>query len=422
MSGPETKGNSPFYPNHPVPPELFTGRATEIDLVMTRGVGQTSRGKPMAFFVAGEYGIGKSSIAAYLQKVAERDHGLIGIRADLAGARNLADVAAAVLAGAVRTGAYDLSRREQVKNWLGRYVGKQTLFGVTINLETLTQDAPSLASAGQILDFLREVRQRFTTRQGAKGVFLVLDEINGIAAVPEFAHFLKSTVDTNSPAISQNPLPLLLMVCGTEERRREIVTAHEPTNRIFTVVDVPPLADADVATAFATAFATEGYNVAPDAAAVMVRAAAGLPKVMHLIGDKVYFRTAGRTVDMAAAINGILDAADEVGRQFVDHQILSAIQGADYQAMLGKLALKIGPFEQTFTRKELAAELTEAEQRKLGNFLTRLKALSAIRQAGRQGKYEFCSRMVQTYLWLRGFRQSNVPPANTAEHVIEPPC
>ena len=77
------KGKSPFYPGQPVPNELFIGRFQQIHHIMERGVGQVEAGKPIAIYVQGEYGIGKSSIAAFVQWLAEREHGLHAIYASL---------------------------------------------------------------------------------------------------------------------------------------------------------------------------------------------------------------------------------------------------------------------------------------------------------------------------------------------------
>ena len=73
------KGRSPFYPGQPVPVELFTGRQDAVERILRRGAGQVAQGKPMAFFVQGEYGIGKSSHAGYLLTVVEKVCSLHGI-------------------------------------------------------------------------------------------------------------------------------------------------------------------------------------------------------------------------------------------------------------------------------------------------------------------------------------------------------
>lgn len=404
-----TKGYSPFTPGQPVARELFTGRAAEIDKLLTRGVGQTALGKPTAFFVTGEYGIGKSSIANLVRHLAEDEHGLIGISATLGGAKTLADVAEKVLEATVRTGIYDPTRRERILDWFGTAVGKLEVSGFKIDLEWLKRESPKLASVGQLLDFLREALERVKTRRGeAKGVLLVLDEINGIASVPEFAQFLKSLIDTN--ALSREPLPLMLVLCGTEDKRRALITAHEPTNRLFGIVDIKPMSDAEMEAFFRSAFDKVGMAVDADAMGWLTRAAGGLPKIMHLVGDCVFWRARSGRVTADAAFAGVFDASEEVGQKFVDAQILDAIQSADYRASLDKLARRFGLFGTTFTRAELATGLSKVERDKLDKFLKRMRELNVIRQPKSRGPYEFCVRMVQIYLWLRDFQQNPVAP------------
>ncbi len=129
-----TKGKSPFYPGQPVPVELFVGRGSQIERIMTRGAGQVEQGKPIAMYIQGEYGIGKSSIAGYVQWLAERDHNLHSIYAPLSNCSNLNDVAEAVLNATIRSGAFYPTRTESIGNWLGKYITKQSLFGQTIDL------------------------------------------------------------------------------------------------------------------------------------------------------------------------------------------------------------------------------------------------------------------------------------------------
>ena len=222
------KGKSPFYPGQPVPGELFVGRLEQINHIMERGVKQVEAGKPVAMYVQGEYGIGKSSIAGFVQWLAEREHGLHSIYAPLGAAETLDDVGAAVLEATLRSGAFDPKRSEKVRAWLAKYTGEQALFGVTIHAEALKQDAPTIASG--MLPFLREVVDRLKG-MGVQGVFLVLDEINGITANPKSTHFLKGLVETN--AREAEPLPLLLMLCGVVERRRNITRHYESVARVF---------------------------------------------------------------------------------------------------------------------------------------------------------------------------------------------
>jgi hypothetical protein len=232
------KGRSPFYPGQPVPVELFVGRTKQINRILQRGVGQVAAGKPVAIFVQGEYGIGKSSIAQYVQAAAQvgrQEDSLYGIYATLGGAKTIQDVAAIVLEATLQAGAYEHTKSEKIRDWLGKYIGEQSLFGVKVNLTALKEDAPALSTPFGMLRFLGETLERLKGT-GTKGLFLVLDEINGITADPQFAQFIKGLVDAN--AASPQPLPLLLMLCGVEERRRDMIGAHQSVDRIFDIIDI----------------------------------------------------------------------------------------------------------------------------------------------------------------------------------------
>lgn len=235
-----TKSKSPFYPSQPVPAELFVGRERELSRV-TRALSQVSAGKPQYVFITGEYGIGKSSLAGFVKFVGEREHALLGVHVFLGGAETLEEVATKTVEAILKSGAYDPSIGESVRNALAKYVGSQSLFGFNVNLEALKADAPNLSRG--YLPLLNGLFER-AKEDGRHGLLLVLDEINGITANPRFAHFIKGLVDEN--ALSRRPLPLLLVLCGVEERRREMIRHHRPVERIFDIVEIEPMNESEV--------------------------------------------------------------------------------------------------------------------------------------------------------------------------------
>lgn len=399
-----SKGRSPFYPGQPVPVELFAGRKPQLEWIMTRGVGQVAQGKPMAIFVQGEYGIGKTSFAELSQSLAEKQSGLHGIYASLGACQTVNDVAEAVLKATVHSGAFDPRRAERIRNWLAKYIGDQALFGFNINLATLKQDAPNLSSPFDMLSFLGEVSGRLK-ETGITGVFLVLDEINGIASNPHFAHFLKGLVDTN--AVSRQPLPLLLMLCGVAERRGELIRSHQPVERIFDLIEISPMTDKEMEEFFVRAFAAVQMTVEPAAMNYFTHYSAGFPKIMHMIGDAAYWLDKDGSVDATDAVNAVLVAAGEVGRKYVDQQVYSVIS-KDYQSILAKLAsAKQGEaFGAPIHKTEAAKVLTEVERRKFNNFLVRMQKLRVIRHGESRGEYVFSNRMVQLYIWLESVRRN----------------
>jgi hypothetical protein len=393
-----TKGRSPFHPGQPVPVELFVGRADQIERLVERGIKQVEAGKPVAVFVQGEYGIGKSSIAAFLQELAEREHLLHTMYAPLAGCRTLPDVASAVLQAAVHSGTFEPDRSEKLRNWLAKYIGKQTLFGVTVNLETLRADAPAFATPFALLDFLKDALDRLAG-SGVKGLFLVLDELNGIAGDPAFPQFLKGLVDTN--AVSRPPLPLLLMLCGTDERRGQLIQGYEPIGRVFDVVDIPTMSGAEMREFYERAFQAAQMIVDEDAMAMLGESAAGFPKIMHEIGEAAYWADRDGRIDLADAVAATLAAAEEVGRKYVDHQVYDAVRSPDYRSILDKIATQLGPLRMSFTTAEVTGLLTASERPKFNNFLQKMKRLNVLRSGESRGEYVFNVSMVKLYIWLR---------------------
>jgi hypothetical protein len=395
MTAQEAKGKSPFYPGQPVPVDFFVGRSSQIMHIINRGIAQVAAGKPIALFVQGEYGIGKSSIAGFVQWIAEKDHGLHAIYAPLGGAESLEDVGVAVLGATVRSGGLNPTRGEAVREWLARYIGDQSLFGMTLHAEALKKDAPSIASG--MLPFLQEVYARLQPT-GVKGIFLVLDEINGITANSKFAHFIKGLVDTN--AMARTPLPLMLMLCGVEERRREMIQQHQPVDRIFDVVGIEAMNHEEMAVFFTKSYDSVQMRVDPSGMKLMTEYSAGFPKIMHLVGDAAYWLDKDGVIDERDALQAVLMAAEDVGKKYVDQQVFKALRSEAYHSILAKIA-NMGPGTMTFKRADILKGLTEAERKKIGNFLRKMTSLNVLRQGDYVGEYRFNLRMVQLYIWLQ---------------------
>jgi hypothetical protein len=191
------KGASPFYPNRPVPYEYFIGRTPQMDRILSRGAHQVAAGKMVPMFLQGEYGIGKTSLASAAQYTAELKHNLHPIYCSLGGCNDLNDVAEALLQATIRSRALDPTKSETIRSLFSKYIGKQNLFGmVTLNFEAVRADAPQFASPFGMLQFLDVIRKRL----GCQGIFLVLDEINGLAKNRALPHFIKgASIQTEQP-------------------------------------------------------------------------------------------------------------------------------------------------------------------------------------------------------------------------------
>jgi len=151
------KGINPFYPGQPVPVEFFTGRMKEIQRII-RAIEQVEQGKPQAVFLTGEYGIGKSSLAGFLNFFAEKNSYILGIHVFLGGAETLEDLAEKTVESVLRQQMYEEKKSEKIRNFLAKYIGQQNLFGININFQQLKADAPNISRG--FLPFLGELLER----------------------------------------------------------------------------------------------------------------------------------------------------------------------------------------------------------------------------------------------------------------------
>jgi hypothetical protein len=391
----QEKSRSPFYPGQPVPTELFTGRQKEIERI-ERALVQTKQGKMQVLFISGEYGIGKSSLANYSKFIAERNFNLLGIHVFLGNSNTIESVAQKTVETILREQIYNEKVLDKIKNFLSKYIGKQELFGFSINFEALKNDLYDISRG--FLPFLKNLYNR-VKEDNISGILLIFDEINGIAKNPEFAHFIKTLVDEN--ATSSNILPLTLILCGTEERRKELVERHQPIERIFDIIDIKSMNENEMKEFFIKAFNSVEIKVDEKALKLICDYSSGLPKIMHIIGDNIYWIDQDKFVDINDAREGILLAAEEIGRRFVDVQVLKAIHSKDYKSILSKIVQKP---KKSFSKKEIEENLSSREKEKLHNFLQRMKKLNAIRSLER-GYYEFINPMIPLYLYLTNIKK-----------------
>lgn len=392
-----TKGISPFYPGQPVPVELFVGRQKEIDKI-ARAVRQVELGKPQAIFLTGEYGIGKSSLAGFMRFYAEKENHLLGIHVLLGSATTTEDLAVKTVETVLKTPAYEPTIIEKARNILSKYIGKQELFGVQINLDVLKADGPNISQG--YLPFLRELLERFKN-DGIKGIILILDEINGITSNPKFAHFIKGLVDEN--ALSALPLPLMLMLSGVEERRREMIQHHQPVERIFDIVEINPMTESEMKDFFYKAFQSQNVTVKEDAMSLLCHYSAGFPKIIHIVGDATFWTDQDGIIDKDDAFKGILLAAEDIGRKFVDQQVLKALRSKDYHSIMEKMS-KL-PFDLSFQKADLEKGLSDSEKKKCNNFLQRMKKLKVLSSGDITGEYVFNSRLVRLYILLNSIKK-----------------
>jgi hypothetical protein len=384
------KGNSPFTPGSPVPVELFVGRSRQIE-ELRRYIRQTAFGRQENLFLAGDRGIGKSSLASFLRYLVISQDDILGIHVFLGGVASLQEMVRRIFDQLLKETRKE-SWFDKIKSFFDDYVREVGLFGVSVTftpspdkLDDLVRNFPE-ALAG----LLEELR-------GKKGLFIALDDINGLAEREEFANWYKSFVD--KIGVSQRKLPVSIMLIGLPEKRDSLSKLQPSLMRIFRVVEIDKLSNEEVQHFISEAFRRVDIRVEPKAMNTMVTFSSGLPVLMHEIGDATFWLDDDGVVSEKDASLGVFQAADNVGKKYLDPKFYRAVRSEHYKSIINKLP----PLSRYFTKRDVETKLSEEEKRVFHNFITKLIKLGIIEHdldKGR-GSYCFVNEIYPVYIWLQ---------------------
>ncbi len=390
MTGIQTK-ESPFTPGRPVQPEYFIARVNEIKR-LNRAIEQAASGRNENIFVTGERGIGKSSLVGFIRFLAEKEYNMVGAHCLLGGVRTLPELMRVVFQRLLQQ-CSDKTLFDSLRSIFGSFIKSVELFGVNVEFTDNPQQLQVLVD--NFLPLMKSIYDKIE-KAGKKGIILILDDLNGIADVPEFAEFLKSFVD--ELAIYQK-LPLLMLLVGLSERREDMLKNQPSVARIFDVVNLPPMSEKESQEVFNGFFAKVKTAIEPKALSLMTNFSAGLPTLIHEIGDAVFWQDTDERIDGIDARHGITEAAQTVGRKYIGPQVSSVFRNKIYSSILTRLGKKL-PIGATFKRQELLKEnALEKEQKNLDNFLNKVKKLGIMEDAETRGEYKFVNPLYHLYVW-----------------------
>lgn len=385
------KDNSPFTPGSPAPIEIFVGRAQQIE-ELTRYINQTLSGKQENVFLIGDRRIGKSSVASFIRYFAEKNKDMLGVHVFLGSVTDLSDV--------VRHVFEEILKKSKGESWFGNirklfgtYIKEVGLLGISISFKPPRDDLQELTERfpEALASILNEIQEQ------KKGLFIALDDINGLAKEVEFANWYKSFVD--KVATHYKEFRVFIMLIGLPEVWDTLLSQQPSLTRVFRVVEIERLSDEEVSEFFARAFGKANLKVEEEAMKSMVTYSGGLPIIMHEIGDAAFWNDEDGTIDTEDAFSAVVTAAERIGRKYLDPKVYRTIRSEKYMSILRKSAL---PTSRSFTKREIESKLTESEKKVLNNFLTKMKELGIIEQdlEKERGAYRFVNSIYPVYFWI----------------------
>ncbi len=382
--------NSPFTPGYPVPVELFVGRSEQIKQLI-KYIKNSLSGRQENVFLAGERGIGKSSVGSFLQSWAAKNLDVLGLHVFLGGVSSVDDMVRRIFDQLLKE-ATQQPWYEKVSALFGSHIQQIGLFGVSVsfsppkeNLRALSQRFPE-ALAG-LWDKIKDNK---------KGLIIILDDINGLAQSEDFANWYKSFVDM--VATGYKHYPVFMMLIGLPERRDSLARLQPSLMRIFRVTDIHKLDDEEVKQFFERSYEKANMTLHAEALNFMVRFSGGLPMVMQEIGDAAFWLDKDGVVDFDDALMGVMFAAENIGKKHLDPKVYRAIRSKNYLSILRKLP----PLIWRFTRRDVEPKLNANEKKVFHNFIKRFRELGVIEPDPEEGRgaYRFVNQLYPIYIGM----------------------
>jgi len=388
------KDRSPFTPGNPVPVELFVGRTAQLEEIL-RNVKQARTGKQENIFLAGERGIGKSSFAKFVCNMACKER-LLSVHVFLGQVTSLDEM--------VRRIFEDIIKVSNTQSWYGKisdyFKGKVQqidLFGVAVSFKPSQEEARELVN--NFPEAILNISKKISPEK--EGLFIVLDDIDMISKTPEFANWYKSLVD--KIATHYENFPVCITLIGLPEFRDNLSKNQESLMRVFRVVEINKLNDVEVTDFFDRAFKKVDIKVEDSAMKTMVRFSSGLPTIMHEIGDAVFWNDKTGIVKEDDVWKGIVYAAENIGKKYLDPMVYRAIRSEKYRSILRKVGQSVEP---SFRKKDIVSKLTPEEKSVFDNFLRvmRDRGVIMLDQESDRGTYKFVNDIYPVYILLENLK------------------
>lgn len=401
----ELEKNSPFQPGKPVSPQNFEGRI-EIIQDYTRYINQSVYGDSQHFFITGKRGMGKSSLASYLKECAKKKYKMVGVHVYNDGVHTTEDLISEVIERILNE-IQDESWSDKIINKFEEYIESVSFLGTTIKLKPNSKDLIKNIK-DNFATFLVELTNNFPDK---KGIFIIIDDINGLTHNEEFVNWYKSFADTLASSYSYKA-PITMVLCGYPEKLESFYKLNPSFNRIFKHKFVESLSKYEVEDFFLRNFNNLGISIDEVALNHMVHFSSGLPIMMQEIGHGVFWINESSRITEKTALLGIIRAGQEIGIKYLKPALDSSIRSEKYLEIFNKLgqdALGHLNEDYSFKKKDFSSKLDEYQKRVFSDFLRKARELGIIEFSGakKSGHYKFTNNLYLLFFAIQYLEHEN---------------
>ena len=379
---------SPFQPGKPVSPDYFKGRAEIVNKIL-RYVNKAHSGDAQHYFITGKKGIGKTSLAKYVQELSSDK--MIDIYISNKGNDSLSQLTTKIIEGILNK-LPKSTIKEKARDVFGNYIESIEIKGTKIIFK------PGPLKDDIVDNFIHYLNKLCQSLPEDKGIFLVIDDINGLSKTDDFVNWYKRMADTMAVE-REYSIPIYFLLASYPETFEKLVLQDESFARIFRYDNIDYLTDVEVEEFFIDTFESENMFCEEDALKTMITFSSGLPLMMQEIGEAVYWATEGHIIKNHDALVGTINAGNLIGKRQIKPVMDKSIRSENYESILCKLG-KHGIDH--FKKKDFEPNLNSSEKRVFQRFLKRATDLNILESIGKykSGEYEFSNKLYLVYFMI----------------------
>ena len=275
--------DSPFEPGRPVSPRKFKGRLNDVNKILRQIPRVIHEGKPEHFFITGKKGMGKTSFVKHVARRAKDDYNMVPIYMRNEGGTTTEELIRLLL---------DALFREINTESFGKKIIK--LFADNINEIKFAGSGVSLKDHPEIVENIKKNFVNFMITicdnlNDDQGVFIVIDDINGLSDNLEFTNWYKGVMETL--VFQEYNIPVVFTLISYPNEFDNFVNINESFARMFQPIEIDNLDNHDIEDFFKSSFEEveiefdDGFNSLEP----MVYFSWGMPLIMQQIGDSVFW-------------------------------------------------------------------------------------------------------------------------------------
>lgn len=385
--------DSPFEPTRPVSPRKFKGRLKDTQKILRQIPRTIHNGMPEHFFITGKKGMGKTSFVRYVASQAEDNYQMIPVYLSNDKGNTLDELIRRLLEALFRE-IYKESWGEKLIKLFVDNIQEIKIGGSGFSLKDNQKVVENIKK--NFVDFMITLCENLHDK---KGVFIVIDDINGLSNNVEFTDWYKGVMETL--LFQKYDVPVIFTLISYPNEFDNLVNINESFARMFQPIEIDNLEDKDIADFFKSSFEEAGITFEDESASLqpMIFFSYGMPLIMQQIGDSIFWNAQENlTINEQIVYMGITQAAEELANKQLKSK-LNKIRSDLYISIF----LKLGAERLlTFKKSEIKSLLSSDERRVLNDFLKRARDLGIIESLGRDnsGEYGFVNRLFLIYFMM----------------------